>query len=542
MSEPSYKRDKGTILELQDRVESLKCTELLMPNMQSLGHGTYNDAFTVDLYGRPAVLRVSYYSPSTLSSIGKMLQSQGQDYQNAKRQAWRLIQRDSVSIKNNFGKITNFFVEQDICPHFAYNFGNKNCKKIYERIKHMIPAKTTRKLSEESQRYNNVSLSELFDTDMWKTFKRIRDGLFRFPESELRSVIFQTLYSLATLQHFIPGFRHNDISLANVLLKWTNTPGTYVYEIYGTKYRLANTSVFAAVHDFDFAHAEAHVIHMGGENVRIPLCNLSLMYDTFRTNKDPAIRRINRSPNPSFDSNIFLYQVRKSLSDMQSTSRNTFVYYDTLNFLQSLGITENYQERPNPSLNPATLLKHPYFASMRTNSPRVDFSVRSNTPFEVYVGPRACSSNIQVSEGTRTEYVRSNDVVVLPWAYPAQEEPDPTLFRYGYEDMMTDFDAALIMKSCDDLDTKVLSILKKRFGAVSCEQLRDIVRQRYADNVEDEVGQLVTNCSAFFTRKELLEFAKRAAPPGVDLRYKTKGQLCDLVQVQVLGKVVKPYS
>jgi len=529
----SFRRNKTVLSEIQDRVETLNCKDIPTQSLQSLGHGTYNDTFTMDFQGNPTVLRVSYYSPMTVSAIGKMLQTYGQDLQDAKRRAWRLIHRDAVSIKNNFAKITNFFIEKDICPHFVFSFGSKDCKKLYERIQSKIPTSIVRGLSAESKRYNNVSFSELFETDMWKIFDRIDKNDIRLPESELRSVIFQVLYSLAVMQHYIPGFRHNDLSLPNILVKW-NLPETYIYEIHGSRYRVANTRIFAAVNDFDFAHAETHIIHLGGENVRIPLCNSSIMYDTFRTNPNVGARRINRLPNQSFDSNIFLFQIMQRLESLLRASRNTFIYDDTLRFLRSLQMTGKYQERPNMSMNPATLLNHSFFGSMRTTDTRVDFSIRSNVPFEIYIGPGACSSNVEIPDGVRTEYVQARDAVVLP--NPAQ--PDPIIFRYGYEDMMTDFDAALIIKSCDDLDTKVLSVLKKRFGAVSCQQLRDIVKQKYENDVQDEVGQLVQNCSAFFTRKELLEFARRQAP-GVDLRYKTKGQLCDLIQIHMLGKVVK---
>ena len=540
MSVPTFRRDKGLLADIQDRLDLLKCKDLPIQDLQSLGHGTYNDAFTIDLYGRRAVLRVSYYSPGTISAIDQMLRTEGLDLQNAKRRAWRLLSRDAVSIKNNFGKFTNFLIVQDICPHFAFNFGSKDCKKVFDRIESKIPKTVSRVLTEESKRYNNISLSELFDTDMWKTFTAIKRGAQKFPESELRSVIFQTLYTLAALQHYIPGFRHNDISLANILVKSLGNPGTFVYDLYGSRYKLQNTSVFVAVHDFDIAHAEAHVIHMGGEDVRIPLCNSTIMYDTFRGSTDIGVRRINRAYNPSFDSNIFLYQVLSRLEDLQRTSRNTFVYADTLRFLKSLNLKENYQAVPDPYLDPSRLLSHPYFGSLKTTDNRVDFSVRSDVPLEIYVGPKACATNVEIPENTRTEYVRSTDVVILPWSTTDQTEPDPMIFRYGNEDMMTDFDAALIIKSCDSMDTKVLSVLKKRFGAVSCDQLRDIVTQKYTEtDIRDEVGQLVQNCSAFFTRKELLEFAKREAP-GVDLRYKTKGQLCDLIQMQLLGRVVKP--
>jgi hypothetical protein len=76
-------------------------------------------------------------------------------------------------------------------------------------------------------------------------------------EEEWRVVLFQVVYTLAVLQHRFPGFRHNDLHQANVLLdRIANRPSRFFgYSIFGLRFWLPARGVSVRLFDFDWTFA-----------------------------------------------------------------------------------------------------------------------------------------------------------------------------------------------------------------------------------------------------------------------------------------------
>jgi hypothetical protein len=76
-----------------------------------------------------------------------------------------------------------------------------------------------------------------------------------------RALFFQMLAMLASIQEYYPSFRHNDLSLANILVQSTRKtelgeneqPGYYKYTINGKEYYVPDVGFRILLTDFDYA-------------------------------------------------------------------------------------------------------------------------------------------------------------------------------------------------------------------------------------------------------------------------------------------------
>ena len=166
-------------------------------------------------------------------------------------------------------------------------------------------------------------------------------------DAQLRCVAFQVLFTLAALTHLIPGLRHNDLSCHNVLVRRLPRPRASYYIVPGIGMVRCVSNVRTCIADFDFCHAAScPFLH----NQRV----LSRRYSV----RDDA--------NATYDTNLFLFSLRQSLAASASTTTTTTT---TCAWLASLPICDSPRaSAPVPGLEPLTLLRGPFFASMRVRS------------------------------------------------------------------------------------------------------------------------------------------------------------------------------
>lgn len=275
-----------------------------------IGAGSYNDVFVVRFQGHVMVMRLSYYSAYTLGRVQSIIR-QHLPYDELINKSHRITALDPVTVKNNYSRFCNHLIDQNVCPHFVYMFGFRDVKCFASYVKDQV--KPDRMRNNLAFRYNNVSFHEKFHTSLRLRLRQLSD-------LQLRVALFQVLYALAVLQHYVPSFRHNDLSLDNILITLTPTPGqeqqAHTFTSYklplGQEFWVPNVGVFTAVADFDLAHAPA--IATLPHNQRIGLQNQLITKEQFAGHTDEQARNINGSHNPSFDSYYFLYRLKEALN------------------------------------------------------------------------------------------------------------------------------------------------------------------------------------------------------------------------------------
>lgn len=274
-----------------------------------IGAGSYNDMFVVRFRGHVMVMRLSYYSAYTLGRVQSIIR-QHLPYEELLSKSHRITALDPVTVKNNYSRFCNHLIEQNVCPHFVYMFGFRDVKCFAAHVKDQV--RPDRMLNNLAFRYNNVSFHEKFHTCLRLRLRQLSD-------MQLRVAAFQVLYALAVLQHYVPNFRHNDLSLDNILITLTNAQEqkkAHTFTSYklplGQEFLVPNVGVFTAVADFDLAHAPA-IATLLPQNQRIGLQNQLIAKEQFAGHTDEQARNINSSQNPSFDSYYFLYRLKEAL-------------------------------------------------------------------------------------------------------------------------------------------------------------------------------------------------------------------------------------
>ena len=307
---------------------SMNVVIILVLNMivlRYVGSGKYSDVFKIHHKTCPVILKVSYYRDTTLNGFSACIRSM--KYQEAKR----IKRRDAIAIASQMGTIGNAFVQQRISPHFVILYGDIDCKNFAEHIRHVIPH---RKMSPIQMKYNNLTFLEVFDTDLTRYLMRtqVTDGA-------LCAILFHVLYTLAALQHKYPGFRHNDLSTNNVLVK--KTQHTASYSVGGTlkKTFYTTTPILVALADYDFTHIPETM-----NNERI----------------DSGHYKIDSKSNPSYDTHFFLKSVAKCLGLRGNAAPKTRAFLRSLKMLA--------QDRLSVCLDalvPHQVLQHTYFSALQ---------------------------------------------------------------------------------------------------------------------------------------------------------------------------------
>lgn len=290
-----------------------------------LGGGTYNEVYTTVIpvtqsRNTELVVRLSFYNNQAIHSMNLAIenykkkhdsadasQTSRNDFNKLRLHCKKIRNKDPVQIKNSIGLLSNFFIERNVSPHFVYMYYESDCKRMLDKM-HSSKDPERKYLCQNNMGkiYNNVAFLEKFDTDLSKL---IIEG--SISERELKAAIFQVLYSLAALQHYIPNFRHNDLSCQNVLVKMNPRTGSgcYSYKAYDRTFYLPQNDcrVFAAVYDFDLSYANSRVLNVSSKNPDIDLRNNIIHTNHFAKHHQQDVRNINPAFNPSFDVHYFLW-------------------------------------------------------------------------------------------------------------------------------------------------------------------------------------------------------------------------------------------
>ena len=294
--------------------------------LRYLGSGKYSDVFKINHKSCPVVLKVSYYRDTTLNGFSACIRSM--KYQEAKR----IKRKDAIAVASYMGTIGNAFVKHGISPHFVILYGDVDCKNFVEHIRHVIPQ---RKMSPIQMKYNNLTFLEVFDTDLTRYLMRTQ-----VTDTTLCALIFHVLYTLAALQHKYPGFRHNDLSTNNVLVK--KTQHAAMYTLLGTtpsKTFYTSSPILVALADYDFTHIPSIL-----SNERI----------------ESGHYKIDAKANPSYDAHFFLKSVAKCIGLRGNAAPKTRA------FLKSLKMSG--QDRLSVCLDalvPRQVLQHTYFSILQ---------------------------------------------------------------------------------------------------------------------------------------------------------------------------------
>lgn len=290
-----------------------------------LGSGKYSDVFKFQRGAdRPLVMKISYYRDDTLCAFLQRLKK------GDVKGALAAKRKDAIQVSSAFSRIAKRLM-QGVSPHFVLVYCDQDCKAFAPRLGPLLRERL-KALSPVQQKYNNVCFMEMFDDNMTRFLNEKR-----YDETALRAMVFQVLYTLAALQKVFPGFRHNDLSTNNVLVKKLSRP-TLVSYTFGGKTYYVNVAEFAALSDYDFTHVPKHP-YLSNERV------LSGKY------------KVDGRRNDSYDAHFFLKSVLKCIQ------RRADEFPRTVDFLKRLRMRQ--EDRQNATvmrrLAPAALLGDPYF-------------------------------------------------------------------------------------------------------------------------------------------------------------------------------------
>ena len=301
-------------------------------NLKPIGRGKYSDIFAIFSGNDLFAMKVSYYTEETIEKyVDKKLLG---DIEGAKEEK----EKDSIVISEKFSKITKILKEKNITPHFVNIFEERDVKNFAKKIPGLEKRMST--LTKNQQKYNHVAFMELFDSDLTEHFsKKI------FEEHEIKIIIFQILYTIAAAQHILSGFRHNDLSTNNILVRKEHLQ-TNKYTVDGIDF-FTPTKYHVAITDYDFVHVPGIKIFN----------NRKVVSRTYKVTEESNI---------SYDSHLFLKSILKCYT--QAFGHNTATY----SFLRSLEtFADDRHPREISSLNPRLLLKHIYFESLKINPPEI---------------------------------------------------------------------------------------------------------------------------------------------------------------------------
>lgn len=285
----------------------------LVAASEHLGSGTYNDVFAarVPIGRRGALHRVVVRA----------------SYADARRlKAGSDVGSDPVYVQEALAEIGTALVRAGASPHFVVTMGFRECS---EELRAAFASRVALARSERARvstrsRKASVcvaSFHERFDCDL-ATLMRARALTWR----QVALCLFQALHAIATMQRYVPGFRHNDAKCDNVLVE--QSPGAWDHArdapakpgkpIPGRAYEFVSPrhpaplhlvapdlGVFAAVHDYDLAYAPEVAPNRVIEKASIASRDLP--------SDDPAWcgRFLVNAPDPSFDAYTLLHSAAR---------------------------------------------------------------------------------------------------------------------------------------------------------------------------------------------------------------------------------------
>ena len=300
-----------------------------MAVVRHLGSGKYSDVFKVQPRpgSKAVVMKVSYYRNDTFCAMIDRVRKGDVGGATASKK------RDAVQVGNRFARITAALADT-VSPHFVIVFCSEDCKDFAAKLGPLLRNRL-KELSPMQRKFNNVCFMELFHGTMTRFLLRSQTD-----DATVRGLVFQVVYTLAALQKKFPGFRHNDLSTNNVLLKKLRTAHDLAYRV-GRRTYVVPTTMFPALSDYDFVHAPGPAL----QNERV----LSGKY------------KVDGRPNDSYDTHFFLKSVFKCLE------KRLAAFPETSAFLARLALKQEDRQngRVMARLRPSTLLKDPYFAPLQ---------------------------------------------------------------------------------------------------------------------------------------------------------------------------------
>jgi len=313
--------------------------------LKPLGSGKYSDVFMVLSGKSKFAMKISYYREETvLDFSNKMKNGDVKGAQRAK-------DMDAISVSRKFSEITEMLAKSKITPHFVYIYGTHDVKSFIEKLPFDIMEKRLNQLSSFQKRYNNITFMELFSCDLTSFLTRTK-----YNESLLRTFIFQVLYTIAATQKVLPGWRHNDLSTNNVLVKKVVKENPTKYSVNGNDFYI-KTRYFVAITDFDFVHVP-RVKSL--ENNRVTSGNF----------------RVDSDKNNSYDTHFFLKSILKCL-----IKKHTKDFQSTIQFLKGLDLkTDDRQNKEISGVDPITILNNDYFNPLKKEIETIyEFSIDNPT-------------------------------------------------------------------------------------------------------------------------------------------------------------------
>ncbi len=315
---------------LPGKRSSQQCMSGRRHTIRHLGSGKYSDVFRVQPApgGKSVVMKVSYYRDDTLCNFIKKAKA------GDVRGALRAKKLDSIQVSSNFAKVTAGLLDS-VSPHFVLVYCDYDCKSFAPRLGVLLKDRL-KDLTPFQKRYNNVCFMEVFHDNLTKYLVG-----HKYDEDALRAIIFQVVYTLAALQRLFPGFRHNDLSTNNVLVKKLRSRPLLSYTFDNATYYAA-APVLVALSDYDFTHVPNHP----------ELSNERVMFGKYK---------VDGRANDSYDTHFFLKSVMKCIQ------RRAKEFPRAWDFLTRLRMRQ--EDRQNGQvfarLKPAAVLQDQYFAPLK---------------------------------------------------------------------------------------------------------------------------------------------------------------------------------
>ena len=334
-----------------------------MTTVTFVGAGKYSDVFKVSARGKTVIMKLSYYRDTTWSDFVKKMRLGDVDG------ARKTKNRDAIMVAAAFANATNELVMRGISPHFVVVYCHADCRDVAPKLKALIQERV-KSSTKVQMKLNNACFMEVFSGDMTKWLR----GRSVLTDASVRAAIFGVVYTLAAVQRVYPGFRHNDLSTNNVLIKKLRRPMRASYAIDGRTFYVT-APVLAAISDYDFTHVPGHA----------KLSNERVIGGRYR---------VTAAPNPTYDTHFFLKSVLKSL---HGKFKRPGALPETQRFLRSLPLNmleDRLDTQPVAGIAPAELLGHAYFGPLlqRPATANVDAAYAAPNAATSLAAPNATST------------------------------------------------------------------------------------------------------------------------------------------------------
>lgn len=296
-----------------------------------LGRGKYSDCFVVrDTHGHAVCLKLSYYQDATIRAFAKHTQH------GNRGAAHEAKDQDAISVSAVMAQIARNLCAYRVSPHFVKVLCEADVRYLPLRLKPLLQQRLPL-LSQQQLKYSHVCLMELWACDLTAFLARPKKPT----DAVVRALLFQVIWTLACLQAVFPGFRHNDLSTNNVLVKKARHPRALYTAASGDCFCVA-CPYMAALSDFDFTHVPGHDI----------LSNERVLGGKYGISADP---------NPSYDTHVLLRTMHRALKQHDACP-------ETRAFIRALGLDAcDRSDRVVNALAPHALLAHAYFAPLRSS-------------------------------------------------------------------------------------------------------------------------------------------------------------------------------